>query len=164
MSARADRPLGIVCRRDTPPPAGDRDPLLRLMRRIVAGDRAAFADLYRMLSPALEEALRAQAVDSAAAAAIISATFTEVWWMARFHTDADADIHAWTAGVVRRRAADRAACAARDPLVATAGEGSADSGMLAWATVHDQHTDNTLAALLGRPSGDISCLPRPSEH
>ena len=105
------------------------------MRQIAAADRTAFAELYDVLSPALIAVARSQALDHADAAAVVSAAFNEVWWMARFHTAADADIRAWTTDVVMRRARERS------PSPGT------------WTASHDQHLRNTLSALLGPPSG-----------
>ena len=160
MQARADWPPGGACRREVPPPPVDvRDHLLRLVQQVAIGDRTALADLYRVLSSALVEVLRGQAVDSADAAAVVSATFNEVWWMARFHISADADIHAWMVDMVRRRAADRSRGAGRDALVSGAVDRCNGSSMGGGSAAYDQHLDSALCSLFGSPSGDFSCSP-----
>jgi hypothetical protein len=123
----------IVCRHDFLAPRIDNsEHLLGLVRRIAGKDRSALAELHAALSPTLIVFARSREWDPVEAAAIISATFTEVWWMARFHTFPGTDVLAWTMDIAMRRAADR-----RD-----GGDGFA----------YDQHVDSTLSALLRRPA------------
>jgi DNA-directed RNA polymerase specialized sigma24 family protein len=137
--------------------------LVRLMRQVAAADRTAFAELHRVLSPALVAVARSRELNLADEAAVIAATFNEVWWMARFHTSSDADIRAWTAGIVMRRATDRS-CVAPGRQVAAAGECSTGFSSGNWTAAHDQHLDNSLSALLRLRSGDTSGLPRPPQR
>jgi hypothetical protein len=45
--------------------------------------------------------------DPADAAAGVSATFVEVWWLARFHAAAGTDVPAWIMTIADRRAGER---------------------------------------------------------
>jgi len=127
------RPPEVVCRRDFFTPQFDsHDHLSQLVRRVAAKDRTAFAELHQALSPPLMAFARSRGLGAADVAAVLSATFTEVWWMARFHTSAVDDILAWTMDIVLRRAADR------------------DDGGTS-TTAHDQHTASVLSGLL-RPA------------
>ena len=115
------------------PRLGGHDRLSHLVRRVAAKDRTAFAELHRALSPPLVAFARSRGLAPADAAAVLRATFTEVWWMARFHTSPADDILDWTMDIVLRRVADR----------------DDDGG--ASTTAHDQHTASVLSGLL-RPA------------
>jgi hypothetical protein len=124
----------VARRRDFPAPRPDsRDHLSQLVRRVAAKDRTAFAELHRALSPPLVTFAHSRGLAPADITAVLSATFTEVWWMARFHTSAADDILTWTTDIVLRRVADR------------------DDGRGAATTAHDQHTASVLSGLL-RPA------------
>ena len=77
------------------------------MRRVAHADKRAFTQLYNELAPDVAAELRVAAPDPADAAAITSATFVEVWWLARFHTAQDTDVSAWVTGIAGRRAGER---------------------------------------------------------
>jgi hypothetical protein len=79
----------------------------RLVDRVADKDRAAFADLYDALSPQLLGEIRAASTCAARAVAILSATFVEVWMLARFHASADDDVEAWIADITIRRTMNR---------------------------------------------------------
>jgi RNA polymerase sigma-70 factor (ECF subfamily) len=78
-----------------------------LVRRVADADKGAFVQLYRAFAPEVAAHLRITALDPANAAAITSATFVEVWWLARFHTAPDTDVSAWITGIASRRAGER---------------------------------------------------------
>jgi DNA-directed RNA polymerase specialized sigma24 family protein len=136
MSRNVDRLAGPPDRR-----------FVALACRVAQADRRAFAHLYRALRPAVAEHLRAAVPDSRDAAAIISATFVEVWWPARFHTASDVDVPAWIVGIATRRARERPRAGTDSGERATAATGPS-----AWPTqsVHDRHYALTLATLLDR--------------
>jgi hypothetical protein len=123
--------------------------LLRLVRRIAAEDRAAFADLYDALSARILCELESTN-DPVRAAAITSATFVEVWALARFHIGSDTDVHAWLTDIVARRSADRrTACTDH-------GSQNQPAGPTPWwaaaADSNDRELDLALRDLLVRPS------------
>ncbi len=84
------------------------DLLNLLLRRIAAGDRAAFRRLYAFLAMRVwREAARALP-NPADARAVTRATFVEVWHLAGHHLDDEwVDIHAWIAAITARRVEDR---------------------------------------------------------
>jgi DNA-directed RNA polymerase specialized sigma24 family protein len=87
--------------------AAEPERLVRLVRRVARTDRAAFANLYDTLSPRISIQLRLMLPNQADAAAISSATFLEVWWLARFHVAHGTDVLRWAAGIAERRGAER---------------------------------------------------------
>lgn len=136
-----------------PPPGPDR--LLWLVRRIADQDHAAFVDLYQAMSARLQQELRSTTSDLAHAAAIASATFLEVWSLARFHASEGTDVQAWITDIAARRIADRASGAgapsAGDPV-----QPNGPGRRPWWVTIidnHDRGTDLALASLLSRPYG-----------
>jgi len=135
----------------------DRRSLGALVRRTARADRHAFTRLYQMLAPAIAADLRTALPQPTDATAITSAVFVEVWWLARFHTTPDVDVHAWITGIATRRAGERRSA----EHVVTTGEPS--SGPLCRSpgsirAVHDRGYELALAALLdhharaGRPA------------
>ena len=131
--------------------------LIALVQQVARADRRALARLHDRLAPAVAQSLRAVVPDPAEAAAITSATFVEVWLLARFHT-ADTDVPAWILGIALRRAGER--------LPAGPGTGTGDPASAARRpsfspvqTMQDRRHARTLAALLrdhvpaARPAG-----------
>jgi DNA-directed RNA polymerase specialized sigma24 family protein len=128
-------------------------PLLPLVRRIADEDTRAFADLHDAVSATILGKLQSPTRDPAEAAAIASATFVEVWSMARFHSAPGTDVDAWLANIVARRSADRDVNAgpSADPSD-VAGHRTPCAAIVD----HDRQTLLTLAALLAhspRPVG-----------
>ena len=78
-----------------------------LIGRIAAGDRAALRTLYTALADIVAGEVRRALTDPAEVQAAVCSTFVEVWWLARFHTQPNADIPAWIAFVAGQRAAER---------------------------------------------------------
>jgi hypothetical protein len=74
-----------------------------LIRRISDDDRDAFVELFDHLSPRLLDALRSRLSSPYLAAAIVTATFVEVWWLAGFHVGRDSDVVAWIDRIAQRR-------------------------------------------------------------
>jgi len=77
--------------------------LVSLVRRVADEDRAAFAELHGRLAARLTEHLRSAALTPRFAKAIVAATFVEVWWLARYHTDPQTDVFAWLTAIAQRR-------------------------------------------------------------
>jgi hypothetical protein len=137
MSRPAGQPVSSI----------DRRSLGALVRRIARADRHAFTRLYQALAPAVAADLRTMLPRPTDATAITSAVFVEVWWLARFHTTPDADVHAWITGIATRRAGERRSA----DRVVTIGDTS--SGPLCQSpgsirAVHDRGHELALAALL----------------
>jgi hypothetical protein len=152
MSTVADRAVEsssdpLAPKAAAPPARIDAAHLLRLVRRVAQADRRAFAELYDAVAPGLGRTL-VQAMPKRAAAATLSATFVEVWSVARFHTGADTDVGAWISGIAARRASDRTT--ATGPT--TGGRACAPTRTGRWwstlADVHDRRADLALTALL----------------
>ena len=130
--------------------------LLWLVRRIAIEDHDAFADLYDALSVQLLDELRSTISDPADAETIASATFVEVWSLARFHATSDTDVYSWVRDIAARRAADRR------PVVDVCSQVDAPEdrpkapGTRSWwaavAARHERYPDLVLAALLARPA------------
>jgi hypothetical protein len=122
--------------------------LLALVHRISAGDRDAFASLHELLSATILAKLRSMPLDADTVVAVASATFAEVWWLARFHSSPRTDVDAWVSDIALRRAADRAPVpdpySELDPL--------SDPGRAARCRAlgefHDRQGELALAALL----------------
>lgn len=75
-----------------------------LAARVADGDRGAFRRLHQRLRDPVETCVRTSVTDPAEVAAIVSATFVEVWWMARHHRGAD--VRGWVLGIAARRSAE----------------------------------------------------------
>jgi hypothetical protein len=122
---------------DGPPLEPDVSPerLQWLIRRISDDDRDAFVELFDHLSGRLFDALRHRLPSPYLAAAIVTATFVEVWWLAGFHAGQDSDVVAWMDRIAQRRIA----------------EGPPDTADV--ASVRARCAELELAALLGRPAG-----------
>lgn len=118
-------------------PGDDSADLRRLVQRIAADDRNAFAELFDRVSGPLSSGLRSQVPDPVRAAGIVAGTFVEVWWLAGCHVAADTDVLAWINEIVRRRVAD-----SRSP-----GPGAPDSA--AHTALWAQHSELELAELRG---------------
>jgi hypothetical protein len=90
---------------DGPPLQPDVSPerLQWLIRRISDDDRDAFVELFDHLSPRLLDALRSRLSSPCLAAAIVTATFVEVWWLAGCHAGRDSDVVAWIDRIAQRR-------------------------------------------------------------
>ncbi len=133
-----DRVVHVVPLARLPEP----DYLLALVRRVAEQDHVAFAHLYDAVAGHLLEVIHSMVPDPQRAAAVASATFVEVWLLARFHTDADADIFVWLINIAARRIADRLPLGAehRRQIV----------GATAEFDIHDRQTHLTLVALLDR--------------
>jgi len=129
------------------PSAAARRALIDLVRQVADADRRAFARLYEALAPAVAGNLRAAMPDPADAAAITSATFVEVWWLARFHAAAGTDVSEWIMAIAARRAAERLGA---DGKTGTDDHPSAVARSPLWPTpaMQDEHHAMALAGLL----------------
>ena len=140
------------CKRETrphdapaPEPGGSPERLRWLVRRISGDDGAAFVELFDRLSGPLYDRLRSRLSDPPRAAATITATFVEVWWLAGCHAGPDADVMVWINQIVERRVKKS------EPTAAMV------TGPAGLASVGSRSADLELAALLGRPA-----LPGPT--
>ena len=156
MAVGAERPPKNVCHCRTPVPSMDgRDYLVNLVQQIANENHDAFTALYQVLSPALRTIAQSRIFEPLDAAAVLSATFVEVWRMARFHTNSDTDVYAWATDIVLRRATDRWPPAAAPNRHGAVHGGNVDRGAtgLSWIAAQDHHMNVTLSALLATPSG-----------
>ena len=121
-----------------------------LVQQVADADGRAFARLYQALAPAVARDLRPAMPDPADAAAVIAATFVEVWWLARFHAAAGTDVPAWVMAVARRRAWDRIGAA---PGTDTGDHSPAVARppVISGQAVQDEHHTLVLAGLLNHP-------------
>jgi DNA-directed RNA polymerase specialized sigma24 family protein len=125
------------------------DELIALVRHVAAADRQDFARLYQALAPVIRADLRAALPDPAESAAITSATFVEVWWLARFHTAPGTDVSAWITGIAIRRAGERL-LGGGEP-VAAAGDRAPPAPRRSPCAIqasHDRRNDLALTVLL----------------
>jgi len=135
--------------------------LQRLVVRVAHKDTVAFADLYDALSPQLLGEIRSAWPSPSLAAAIVAATFVEVWTLARFHSGPGDDVEDWITDIAARRTCDRQfgehRCAHDE-----AGAGTVVSPRRLWWTAvtdtYDRQYVLCLAALLNRPQ--LAC-PEP---
>jgi DNA-directed RNA polymerase specialized sigma24 family protein len=129
--------------------------LLSLVRRVALRDRPAFAEIYDAVSARLGADLRSAGFAPDEAIGVVSATFVEVWQMARFHSGPDVDVEVWLSAIAGRRSAERRL--ARSQASARAGP-SADATepwWVAFADDQDRLSRITLAKLLRRSMRDI---------
>jgi RNA polymerase sigma-70 factor, ECF subfamily len=123
------------------------DRLVAVVGDVARANHHAFTRLYRSPAPPVAAELRAALPDPAGAAAVTSATFVEVWWMARFHTAPDTDVRARITSVAARRAGQRPAEDTR-----ATGHSAASGPPDGTRAMHDRRYELALAALL-----DHSC-------
>jgi len=90
-----------------PSPPGQSAHLQRLVGRVADKDKVAFADLYDALSPRLFNELRSASESPLRVVALVSATFVEVWALARFHSGPGTDVEMWITDIAARRTMDR---------------------------------------------------------
>jgi DNA-directed RNA polymerase specialized sigma24 family protein len=135
--------------------------MVALVQAVARGDRSAFVDLHDALLSDVVAQIGRTTLEPADAAAIASATFVEVWSLARFHAGEDANVRGWILGIAARRAAGRL----------RGGELRGEPGAAA-RRHRRQETDSStdrraellLAALLGRPTNaTTSTVDRPGE-
>jgi DNA-directed RNA polymerase specialized sigma24 family protein len=125
------------------------DRMVALVQEVARGDRGAFVDLHDAMFSDVVAQIGRTPLEPTDAAAIASATFVEVWSLARFHAGQDANVRGWIVGIAARRAAGRL----------RGGDLRCDPGPAArrrWRQATDSSTDRRtellLAALLGRPT------------
>jgi DNA-directed RNA polymerase specialized sigma24 family protein len=115
-----------------------------LLTRVAQADRAAFASLHRRLRPDLATQLASVPLDQADAAAVVDATFVEIWWLARRRTGRATDALAWVRGIAARRAADRWVARMTQPT---------DGQPMGVLTMFDRHVASELGTLLAQSPG-----------
>ena len=138
-----------------PSPPGQSTYLQRLVVRVADKDKVAFADLYDALSPRLLDEIRSAAVSPLRVVALVSATFVEVWALARFHSGPGTDVEVWITDIAARRTTDRQRGARRYPNDAGAAGSVVSPRRPHWSIAFDERYDRQyvlcLAALLNRP-------------
>ncbi|HKT05313.1 MAG TPA: hypothetical protein VJT31_37835 [Rugosimonospora sp.] len=88
-----------------------------LVRRVAQRDQAAFADLYGLLSGEIGVRVGAQLIDPRQCAAVVYATFVELWRLAPAHADCP-DSRAWVHAIADARSREllrRREMPGRDP-------------------------------------------------
>jgi len=138
-----------------PSPPGQSAHLQRLVGRVADKDKVAFADLYDALSPRLLDEIRSASASPLRVAALVSATFVEVWALARFHTGPGNDVEVWITDIAARRTTDRRRGAQGYTDNTGAAESVASSRRPHWSIAFYERYDRQyvlcLAALLNRP-------------
>jgi DNA-directed RNA polymerase specialized sigma24 family protein len=96
-------------------PDPSNDELAALLHRVANRDLTAFAQLWAALST--ETARRVQPMLSGPRSTdlVVSATFGEVWWLARFHDTPMVDVRAWIHRIAHTRAVDRRRAQTAEP-------------------------------------------------
>jgi RNA polymerase sigma-70 factor (ECF subfamily) len=79
----------------------------RLLSQVAAGDEAAFADLFRLLSPRVLGLVRRVVRDQAQAEEIVQEVFVEVWRTATRFEPGRGSAETWVTMLAHRRAVDR---------------------------------------------------------
>ncbi len=88
-----------------------------LLRRVAQRDHAAFTAMYDLLGGEIGERVGAQLCDPRQRAAVVDATFVELWWLASAHADCS-DSMAWVHAVADTRSREvlqRTEVPERDP-------------------------------------------------
>jgi hypothetical protein len=83
-------------------PATD-GPLSPLMDAISQGSQEAFVVLFDRTAEAIDAELTAILADTEQRAAILAATYVEVWWMAGCRSSAEPDVPQWIRRILHRR-------------------------------------------------------------
>ena len=126
--------------------------LAALVRRIADKDRDAIIGLHGRLWARVVGDLHAMLPDRADADAVATATFLEIWLLARFHTDPSADICTWIDGILVRRVAERVQTLNGEPR----GFCAATEERHPWTALaheYDRLTARALAEVLGSRDG-----------
>jgi len=114
--------------------------LTRLLARTAAGDHDAFRRLYAGMALPIWLTVTASLRHPDPAAAVIHATFVEVWWLARSADRTGGTARAWLTAIAARRTLERFR-AGRGPTQSPATEAIADT--------HDEQLHHELLRLLG---------------
>jgi DNA-directed RNA polymerase specialized sigma24 family protein len=133
--------------------------LARLVVRIAGRDRVAFAELFDAQWRTLLAGVHHGVPDQLQAEQIATASFVEVWWLARYHTAAGTDVATWIAEIAARRTVDVLRTILPDgaPPAVDLAPGERDTQTAAaLAAVHHRRADLALATLLDRPPADRS--------
>jgi hypothetical protein len=98
---------GTIYRSTRSMPVESDSVLTVLLRGVADRDCEAFAKLYATLAPSLWSDVVAGGFSPADADAVLASTFLDLWQLARFEVDDDAQFVAWIRGSVGRRCAER---------------------------------------------------------
>ena len=90
-----------------PPSADDDRTMAELLHRVANRDEAALVSMWAALSGEIAALLRPTLPDSADVAAVLTATFTEMWWLSPMHDTADTDVRGWLTSIARQRGIER---------------------------------------------------------
>jgi len=137
----------------TPPDHGGPDSRLALlMQQMAAGDRAAFGDVYDLLSGDVRRRAQATLTDARDVDAVVAATFLQVWWLAALHDGQADDTRRWISLVAVGRIAERHRTTAVSTLMPGASEydetvGLIMAGLLRRRTPHRGPSDRGNAIL-----------------
>ncbi|WP_433790804.1 hypothetical protein [Actinoplanes sp. CA-252034] len=116
-----------------------------LMAQISRGDRDAFVTLFDHTRGTVRASIDASLPDPQCAAAVFTATYVEVWWLAGCRTGRDEDVITWINRTAERRIADALAPCAPSEL--TSGE---------TVDPHYSRSVQELSSLLGRPVNPLT--------
>lgn len=129
--------------------------LARLVVRIAGHDRTAFAELFDAQWTTLLAHVHCGMPDHARAEQIATASFVEVWWLARYHTGANTDVATWITEIAARRTVDALRIIVTDgapPTVDTTNNGHDAETAAALTAIHHRRAELALAKLLKRPA------------
>jgi len=100
-----------------------------LVKCIAVGDGGALRSLYASLEVAASGEIRQVLHQPRDVQPVVYATFVEVWWLARFHVEDDADIATWVMAVATRRAIEQQRTAAASTLSPVGGDWAILAGL-----------------------------------
>jgi RNA polymerase sigma-70 factor (ECF subfamily) len=142
-----------------PEPDPPTDRATALLRRVAAGDEAAFADLYDALAPAVYGTVKRVVRNPAQADEVAQEVFVDVWRSAPRFDPALGSASTWVLTLAHRRAVDRVRSeASQQRRVERLQQVAPPSG----ASVADDVLDDLDRARVGRALSDLTSLQRES--
>jgi len=105
MSGRLSFPVSSV--RNTPAAVGQAVADRELMARVVAGDEAAFSNLYRQLSPGLFSMIYQILQDQKESEDVLQEAFVQMWKKASTYEPERSALFTWAVMISRNKAIDR---------------------------------------------------------
>lgn len=120
--------------------------LVLLVHHIAAGDHAALAELYDLLSGDVRSQAQVSFADSRDVDVVVAATFLQVWWLAALHDGNEDDVRGWIARIASGRVADRH----RNTVFSAPAGHQSKAPLAALSSAYDETLSLVLASLLER--------------